>query len=249
MGLAVGIGLGPTFGTDVWTPGRLGLDWALVQPGGNVWQDAAGTTPAAAAADPVGLFALAGPGGLSFTAAGTARPVLAQAGGVWVIRFDGSNDQLQCAADYRPDPATVIWLGNYRSGGTANPRFFGFGMTRGAFLGRDQAAPTNNWWYYQDTAGIGVVDSGLGATALCVFTARLETGVNHLPRRNGVNGAVNFKPLVGPTERMILGTSGAATGENGACDLAGIAAGAVTLSDAQCLQAERYLGVRAGLVF
>lgn len=60
---------------------------------GKLWQDAAMTTPATTADDPVGVVEDFSGNGYHFTSAGAARPLLKQDGsGNWYLDFDGVDD-------------------------------------------------------------------------------------------------------------------------------------------------------------
>lgn len=107
------------------------LDAALwfVRPDlGNVFQDAAGTTPVTAAGQPVGLLLdqqygtilTAGPGYHLSQATAAKRPVLAVVGGEYCLVFDGNDDEMASTHSVQPTAEAMVMAYDRTSTGTGD---------------------------------------------------------------------------------------------------------------------------------
>lgn len=242
LGLGLGLGRRRRAGAPAWTPADLASLSAWYEAGpAECFQDAAGTTPAAAD-DPVGHWRDKSGNGRHWTQTTAAnRPTLRNDGTLWWVEFDATNDGLSSSFTVTV-PYTLCVAAEHLTTATANTRWLNGGSGVNGLLG----GLSRSDGIIVVVNSIVSIYAGADRTAPHVLALRAPAATTFTAFVDGVDRTSNAVASVS------FGTLNAGAGGTNAdpanARMAGAVAVAAALGDADRITLEKYLAARAGLV-
>jgi len=170
---------------------------------GKLWQDAAGTTPAVAADDPVGRIDDYSGNGINLTQSTAGfRPLLKQDGNSnWYIQTDGSDDRLGVTGGWAVDDPIHMFIAGSTASTGANSGFMHIGNTATNYAQRAISIESGTQLKIDARAHAALVTHTMSTVAI------LEGRFDGPGAGKHVRAAVNNSALTGDTSTEIANTT------------------------------------------